>query len=230
MSRIVWCVVLLSVCISLAYGMPKDQITKKALGDLTGDGRPEVAVETKIAGVSSNATDVVIRSNGKNIFKIPKFFDSFADGYCITGDRIAAWYRDGYLTESKWDPYYYDIVWYKYSRKLKRFAVDKEGFTRKAYPDKIAKNRMRELSNNPTGEVILSKSATFSEDARVLVRRKFGNQIYRISEMIWYKEDGNHGKKFYVENGDDASGSRVVVVATFKSDGTKSAEIAPSDG
>lgn len=182
------------------------QNAKKILVDLTGDGRAEVAVEGPPGGNSGSwFLKIISGRDGKVLLKVG-ISGSTADGYCLSGKRIAVWTGDWKATASKWEPHYYDLNWYEWSRKSKKFVIVREGFTKKAYSNQEAVKAMSKIAVIPGKALVLSTQATFALDARYLVVRKIksGEKIgWTVEKEDAYspgeKWGPNVGRWFYVE-------------------------------
>lgn len=139
-----------------------DQIVKKNLGDINGDGKMEIAIEKTNCG-SSCFTNVNIQSGRRTILTLPTFCLDMADGYKIVGKQIVAWHGDWYSERSEWAPHYYDFAWYRWDKK--QFVLSKEGRTTKAYSRQQAEGAMPRFAINPRGAVLVDSGGGTIEQA-----------------------------------------------------------------
>ncbi len=171
MRKVVLMVVVLVALSSVAS--LADRIVKKNLGDINGDGKQEIAVETIIYGVTGNAVDVKILSSGRVVLALPRFSGDTVDSYKVVGKQIVVWLGDWKTTQSKWEPHYYDFTWYGWSPKARCFIQAKEGFTKKAYPYKSAQAIISKQAVKPSERVVVSKSNSFEQDSLRLANKKY---------------------------------------------------------
>ena len=197
-------------------------VTKRNLGDINSDGKDEFAIEKKAWGASSCSEDVEIQSGGKIILTLPSFSGDTADGYKVVGNQIVVWFGN-WNHGSKWDPHVYDFRWYQWNKKIGKFVIEKEGFTKKAYSYKQATKIIPTLVKKSNKSIIWSKKATFIEDAVVLAVKKFGKglQVRSIREenSVWISDlYPNCIHYFYVSLGSEKRS--VLVGVMLLSDGS----------
>lgn len=173
MKKLVFVIIGLLFTVSVSA----DQIVRKNLGDINGDGKKEVAVEITTFGASSFSTEIKIKSGDKTIFVLPGFSGDTAGGYKIIDKQVVVWKADWISVQSKWEPHYYDFYWYSWNEGKHRFVQCKEGFTRHAYTVEKAKKLMPKLAQKLGGQVVKSKNESFERDALNAASRKYGRRF-----------------------------------------------------
>lgn len=166
-TMLVLIVVVLSSTTSFA-----DKVVKKNLGDINGDGVKEIVIEEWSTGSSGDSAIIKIFSSKKLVFGPVGLSGGTADGYKIVKKQIVVW-QGNWNNASKWDPHVYDFRWYNWDKKTRKFIVAKEGFTRITYSYKQAVKIMPMIAIRLSKSIILSKKATFLEDACVVVVQKY---------------------------------------------------------
>jgi len=178
--RAKWLVLALAA-IAWADAGARAGVTTKPLGDINRDGKKEVAVVETDRGVSGTRIVVRIKSGDRVVLALPPFNNwATVDDYRLLGDRIAAWYGDMASMKSKWDPFYYDFIWYQWSARKRCYVQFREGFTKKAYGYAAAQKTMPNLAKDPGKEIVLSQKPTFLQDARDQAVRKYGQRAARV--------------------------------------------------
>jgi len=181
MRRPVWLtIVLVGLAAWPGYGW-EGKLTKKSLGDINADGKPEIAIEKEYGG-SSAFTDLVVKSANRVVLSAEKgkpitLAGDTADGYKVVGKQIVVWQGDWESVDSKWKPHYYDFTWYGWDKSKGRFAQVREGFTRKPYSYKEAQKLMPILVQKPDKRTIMSKCASFAQDALELAAKKYHHRF-----------------------------------------------------
>jgi len=179
----------------------------KSLGDINGDGKPELAIERDTYGASAYFTGVTIKSGRGVLLSILGLSHDTADGYAVVGKQVVVWQGDWQVTPGKWQPHYYNFTWYGWSGAQGKAVTVKEGYTRKAYSYSDAAKAMPKLARNPGAAVMRSQGTTFAAQAGRLASKKFGKRLRSVrgypsakdARYYFVKLVGAKGTSFDVE-------------------------------
>jgi len=212
--------VLLSLALPMASlarnGLGDVNTVRKNLGDINGDGKQEIAIETENSGGSTSFTTVKVKSGDKTVLALPVLNGDTADGYKVVGKQIAVWTGDWQATSSKWKPHYYDLFWFAWSPSKHRFTQVKEGFTVRLYSYSQARKVMPQLATKNGGRAIVSRGCSFKEDAIKEANRKYHQHLNRVSRNN--PDKPCYGRTYMASTGTDW------ICVNFNRDGSVSTE------
>jgi len=184
----------------------------KSLGDINGDGKPEVAIERDTYGASAYFTEVTIKSGNRVLLEIPGLSHDTADGYAVIGKKVVVFQGDWAATASKWAPHYYNFSWYGWSGTQGKAVIVREGYTRKVYSYSDAAKTMPKFARKPGAAVIRSRAATFAQDAAAAVQKKFGQRVNSVKVIDWETNPDPKDARSFSVGVDRKQGSVVLIV------------------
>lgn len=190
-----------------------DRTVKKNLGDINSDGVKEIAVEDWSIGSSGESAMIKIFSGKKQVLGPIGLSGDTADGYKIIGKQVIVWTGDWQTSQSKWEPHYYDIRWYSWDKKAKKFVIIREAFTKNSYDHKQAEKILPRIAVNQGPGLVLSHKATFAKEAVCIANQKYDyHKLLDVADE--YEGNG--------ENKCSEYGHMFRVVLGWKKDGTSS--------
>jgi len=174
---------------------------QRDIGDVNNDGVREKLLEKEFGG-SSRFTDITILSGKRVIFKTDQpFCGDYADGYLCDKNQLVVWKVDTQSTleeRTKWDPQYYSIYWYQYSKKDGRYIQTREAFTKRKYSTSTARITLSSLiKNQKISDFVTSKSASFLLGVKAYVAKKYNRPLITIEDSHY--DDDESGRIFYVK-------------------------------
>lgn len=147
--------------------LPLPKIVQRQLGDINDDGIQEIAVEEWSSGSSGDSAMVTILVKKRVVLGPFGLSGGTADGYKVVGRRVVVWQGD-WDKALKWDPHYYDFVWYEWDKKSRQFKVIREGRTKKAYTYQRAQKTMPMLASRP-GESLKTAPSLYAGQLKLMI-------------------------------------------------------------
>lgn len=186
----------LLLVLAIMPAMTQDHKVVKTLGDLNGDGVKEVAVEKWGSGSSGSSPVVTIMSGQHEVLKFG-LSGSTADGYKIIGSQIVVWQGDWDRNEDKYKPFYYNLAWYGWDKKTKKYIVVKMAYTIQTYDLERAKKIIPQMATKTVDQgLIVTLPVQPSASSMPYIRqtfhfsqnypREYGTQIFLSDQQMTF--------------------------------------------